>query len=93
MSDPIRVSDKTEAQVALRWLLQKDVVPSIVIGARTLEQLDQNMAAANGWALTVEQVCRWNNNNNNNNNETLVKREPRAQNQSSERCTTKQLIH
>ena len=45
------------AQVALRWLLQKDVVPSVIIGARTLEQLDQNMGAANGWALTAQEVC------------------------------------
>lgn len=45
------------AQVALRWLLQKDVVPSVIIGARTLEQLDQNMAAASGWALTAQEVC------------------------------------
>lgn len=45
------------AQVALRWLLQKDVVPSVIIGARTLEQLDQNMGAANGWALTTQEVC------------------------------------
>ena len=43
--------------MALRWLLQKDVVPSLIIGARTLEQLDQNMAAANGWALTAQEVC------------------------------------
>ena len=47
---------KSVAQVALRWLLQKDVVSSVIIGARTLEQLDDNMGAANGWTLTEEEV-------------------------------------
>jgi hypothetical protein len=32
--------------VALRWLLQRPAVPSIVIGARTMEQLQSNLAAA-----------------------------------------------
>ncbi len=44
------------AQVALRWLLQKPFVPSVVIGARTLEQLEDNMGAATGWELTAEEV-------------------------------------
>lgn len=43
-------------EVAIRWLLQKDVVTSVIIGARTLAQLDTNMAAANGWSLTKEEV-------------------------------------
>ncbi|XP_035827866.1 1-deoxyxylulose-5-phosphate synthase YajO-like [Aplysia californica] len=43
-------------QIALRWLLQKDVVTSVIIGARTLQQLDDNMAAANGWSLSKEEV-------------------------------------
>ncbi|KAK7102012.1 1-deoxyxylulose-5-phosphate synthase YajO-like [Littorina saxatilis] len=47
---------KSVAQVALRWLLQRDVVPSVIIGARTLEQLDQNMGAANGWAMTAQEM-------------------------------------
>ena len=34
------------AQVALRWLLQKKSVPSVVIGARTLDQFKDNFAAA-----------------------------------------------
>ena len=29
----------TVAQVAIRWLVQKEIVPSVVIGARTMEQL------------------------------------------------------
>ncbi|XP_041347689.1 1-deoxyxylulose-5-phosphate synthase YajO-like [Gigantopelta aegis] len=49
---------KSVAQVALRWLLQKDVVSSVVIGARTLDQLDDNMGAANGWKLTHEEMTQ-----------------------------------
>ena len=36
--------------VALRWLLQMPGVTSPIIGARTLDQLEQNLACA-GWAL------------------------------------------
>lgn len=43
-------------QVALRWLLQKDVVTSVIIGARTLAQLEDNMSAANGWSLSKEEM-------------------------------------
>ncbi|BFZ18594.1 hypothetical protein BsWGS_21633 [Bradybaena similaris] len=43
-------------QVALRWLLQRDVVSSVIIGAKTLAQLDDNMLAANGWSLTREEM-------------------------------------
>ncbi|XP_025111968.1 uncharacterized protein LOC112574866 isoform X1 [Pomacea canaliculata] len=46
---------KTQAKVAIRWLLQKDIVASVIIGARTLQQLDDNMGAANGWTLTPEE--------------------------------------
>ncbi|PVD27624.1 hypothetical protein C0Q70_12790 [Pomacea canaliculata] len=48
---------KSQAQVALRWLLQKDIVASVIIGARTLQQLDDNMGAANGWALTADEMA------------------------------------
>lgn len=43
-------------QVALRWLLQKPSVPSVVIGVRTLEQLESNMGAAGGWELSKDEV-------------------------------------
>ncbi|CAG5121734.1 unnamed protein product [Candidula unifasciata] len=46
---------KSVPQVAIRWLLQKDVVSSVIIGARTLAQLDDNMGA-NGWSLTQEEM-------------------------------------
>ena len=44
------------AQVALRWLLQKDFVPSVIIGAKNLKQLEDNMGAGAGWELTKKQV-------------------------------------
>ncbi|BFZ18595.1 hypothetical protein BsWGS_21634 [Bradybaena similaris] len=50
--------DRSIPQVALRWLLQRDVVPSVIIGAKTLAQLDDNMLAANGWSLTSEEMKR-----------------------------------
>jgi len=47
---------KTQGQVSLRWLLQKDFIPSVIIGAKTVQQLEQNMAAGTGWKLTDEEV-------------------------------------
>ncbi len=47
---------KTVPQVALNWLLQRPTVASVVIGARTEEQLRQNLGAV-GWTLTPEQVA------------------------------------
>lgn len=43
------------AQVALRWLLQKDVNSSVIIGATSLAQLDQNMGA-NSWTLSADEM-------------------------------------
>ncbi len=37
----------THSQVALAWLLAQPAVASVVIGARTLEQLEDNLAAVN----------------------------------------------
>jgi aryl-alcohol dehydrogenase-like predicted oxidoreductase len=34
------------ARVALAWLLQRKGVMSVIIGAKTVEQLDDNLAAA-----------------------------------------------
>lgn len=48
---------KTIAQVALNWLLQRPTVVSLVIGARTEQQLRENLGAT-GWNLTLEQVKR-----------------------------------
>jgi aryl-alcohol dehydrogenase-like predicted oxidoreductase len=48
---------KTVPQIALNWLLQRPTVSSVIIGARTEEQLRQNLGAV-GWNLTAEQVAR-----------------------------------
>lgn len=47
----------TAPQVALNWLLRKPGVSSVIVGARTLEQLEDNLQAA-GWELTAEEVRR-----------------------------------
>ncbi|XP_070538977.1 1-deoxyxylulose-5-phosphate synthase YajO-like isoform X2 [Ptychodera flava] len=48
---------KSVAQVGLRWLLQKDVVPSVIIGTKTIEQFNENIGAASGWELTAQQMA------------------------------------
>ncbi|MBP1850799.1 aldo/keto reductase [Rhizobium halophytocola] len=48
---------KTVPQVALNWLLQRPTVSSVIIGARTEEQLRQNLGAV-GWSLSAGQVAR-----------------------------------
>jgi aryl-alcohol dehydrogenase-like predicted oxidoreductase len=48
---------KTVPQIALNWLLQRPSVANVIIGARTEEQLRQNLGAI-GWNLTSEQVAR-----------------------------------
>ncbi|GAO02182.1 aldo/keto reductase [Anaeromyxobacter sp. PSR-1] len=47
---------RTVPQVALNWLLRRPSVSTVVIGARTEEQLRDNLGAV-GWALTPEQVA------------------------------------
>jgi aryl-alcohol dehydrogenase-like predicted oxidoreductase len=47
----------TIAQAALNWVLRKPGVTSIIVGARTEEQLKDNLEAA-GWQMTEEQVGR-----------------------------------
>jgi aryl-alcohol dehydrogenase-like predicted oxidoreductase len=48
---------KSYAQIALNWLLRQEGVTAPIIGARRLEQLEDNLGAA-GWALSEEQVAR-----------------------------------
>jgi aryl-alcohol dehydrogenase-like predicted oxidoreductase len=48
---------KSVAQVALNWLLQRPTVACVLIGARNAEQLQQNLDAA-GWTLTADQMKR-----------------------------------
>jgi aryl-alcohol dehydrogenase-like predicted oxidoreductase len=48
---------KTVAQVALNWVLQRPTVASVIMGARTEEQLRQNLGAV-GWDLTADQIAK-----------------------------------
>ncbi|MER8095029.1 aldo/keto reductase [Streptomyces goshikiensis] len=51
-----RETGKAIPQIALRWLLQRPTVSSVIIGARDEEQLRQNLGAV-GWSLTPEQMA------------------------------------
>jgi aryl-alcohol dehydrogenase-like predicted oxidoreductase len=51
-----RETGKTVPQVALNWVLQRPTVANVIIGARTEEQLRQNLGAI-GWNLTPAQVA------------------------------------
>jgi aryl-alcohol dehydrogenase-like predicted oxidoreductase len=48
---------KSYAQISLNWLLRQEGVTAPIIGARRLEQLEDNLGAA-GWELSEEQVAR-----------------------------------
>jgi aryl-alcohol dehydrogenase-like predicted oxidoreductase len=45
------------AQVALAWLVDRPAVTSVILGARTLEQLDDNLGTA-GLHLSAEETAR-----------------------------------
>jgi len=45
------------ARVALAWLLQRKGVMSVIIGAKSIEQLDDNLAAAE-LTLTPEEIAK-----------------------------------
>ena len=46
---------RTVPQVALRWLLQRPTVASVIIGARNEEQLQDDLGAV-GWTLSSEEM-------------------------------------
>lgn len=48
---------KAIPQIALNWLLRRPTVSSVIIGARTEEQLRQNLGALE-WTLTADQMAR-----------------------------------
>jgi len=52
-----RAREKTPAQVALNWLLCKSPVVVPIFGARTLQQLEDNLGAT-GWTLSPEEMAR-----------------------------------
>jgi aryl-alcohol dehydrogenase-like predicted oxidoreductase len=51
-----RAHDVSVARVALAWLLQRRGVMSVIVGAKTLAQLDDNIAAAK-LTLSVEEIA------------------------------------
>jgi aryl-alcohol dehydrogenase-like predicted oxidoreductase len=51
-----KLTGKSVSEIALNWVLQRPTVSSVILGARTEEQLRQNLGAAN-WRLTSEQVA------------------------------------
>jgi aryl-alcohol dehydrogenase-like predicted oxidoreductase len=57
LDEVARETEKTVPQIAINWLLQRPTVASVIIGARTEEQLRQNFGAI-GWRLTPEQIAK-----------------------------------
>ncbi|MGH3146039.1 MAG: aldo/keto reductase, partial [Rubrobacter sp.] len=54
-----RISEETGksyAQISLNWLLSQEGMTAPIVGARTLEQLEDNLGAS-GWELDEEQVA------------------------------------
>ena len=52
-------ADRTPAQVAIRWLVQRPGVTAPIIAARTMAHFEENLGAC-GWSLTTEQMARLN---------------------------------
>lgn len=48
-------TEKTPAQVALNWILNRPGVTAPIIGVRTMAHLEDNLGAA-GWSLSAEQI-------------------------------------
>jgi aryl-alcohol dehydrogenase-like predicted oxidoreductase len=44
----------TTAELAIAWLLAFPEVSSVIVGARSVSQVEQNLAAA-GWSLSTEE--------------------------------------
>ena len=56
----LEISDslgKTPPQVALNWLLQQPGVTAPIFGARTVEQLEDNLGSV-GWALSADELAK-----------------------------------
>lgn len=57
LDEVAKETGKTIPQIALNWLLQRPTVANVIMGARTEEQLRQNLGSV-GWNLTKEQVAK-----------------------------------
>jgi aryl-alcohol dehydrogenase-like predicted oxidoreductase len=60
LNEIVAETEKSMAQVAINWLLQRPTVANIIIGARNEEQLKENLGSV-GWSLTSEQIGRLDN--------------------------------
>ena len=49
---------QTLAQLAVTWILRQDTVTSVLIGASSVSQLEQNIAALDFPALTTEEIAQ-----------------------------------
>jgi len=49
--------DQTLAQLALTWILRQPSVTSVLIGASSVAQLEQNIAAVGAPALTLDEIA------------------------------------
>jgi aryl-alcohol dehydrogenase-like predicted oxidoreductase len=56
MAPIAKAHDASVARVALAWLLQRKGVMSVIIGAKTIQQLDDNIAAAD-LTLSAEEIA------------------------------------
>jgi aryl-alcohol dehydrogenase-like predicted oxidoreductase len=57
MEPVAKAHDTSVARVALAWLLQRKGVMSVIIGAKSIEQLDDNLAAAE-LTLSPEEIAK-----------------------------------
>ena len=57
LDDLAAETGRTVPQIALNWLLSRPTVSTVIVGARTEEQLRQNLGAV-GWRLDDDQIAR-----------------------------------
>ncbi|WP_067896570.1 aldo/keto reductase [Nocardia vaccinii] len=57
LDDLAAETGRTVPQIALNWLLSRPTVSTVIVGARTEEQLRQNLGAV-GWRLDADQIAR-----------------------------------
>jgi aryl-alcohol dehydrogenase-like predicted oxidoreductase len=57
LDEAAKETGKTVPQIALNWLLCRPSISTVIIGARTEEQLRQNLGAV-GWKLSAEQMAK-----------------------------------
>jgi aryl-alcohol dehydrogenase-like predicted oxidoreductase len=59
LTDIAQVRGKSVSQVALNWVLRQPGVTAPIFGARTLEQLEQNLGSV-GWELSADEIATLN---------------------------------